>query len=176
LLENIQIYKKPIFKLDFKDIVIENKYTGKCDSCEALLYQDIYAVFANKNTNVCKAYCHICIHAGPGTIILNDSNVLGRTVYPRTLKQVLALTDMHDAVKRFCLVDKKTIEYDNEAIFITLDKNYLLWSDDIQTLYKYLESENYITRKFKTAKKINQYLETLEIVKIQSYKPAITFF
>jgi hypothetical protein len=175
----LELHNIPIYQVSFKDITINNlvKRNDQCYCCEANLYGDIYMLFDDYRTNIGKAYCHICMHSIVVVEISLKKMVVARVTYPRTLLQVLNGVLIDETVRRLCMTNKSDIVTDDNAVFLkdSYNKEYLLWAGNISDLYVYLNKPNYITKKYKRAEKIQQYLNTVEIVKIHAIKANVVF-
>ena len=162
---------KQIYEVDIKLCNISN---NKCNSCGSALYDDIYLVFSDLSKRECDPFCKICMHSA-GT---NKDAIIARSKYKHTLEQALAFTDMDDNVKDICLANKADIIQDSQAVYVTgkSGKKYLLWSGTIHDYYQYINSNNYISRKYdNNIKLIKEYFNTVSLVKIKQITPSVVF-
>lgn len=177
-----------VYDIDLKDIVINQDV---CFNCETPLYDDIYVIFEDKNSNIGKPVCSICLHSKfdltshrflpvSGDYLYAENHVIGRTKYPRTVKQVINMIETDETVKDILLQTFASMYVDLfhssicvmylnfEYNKISTQKNvkYLGWNSTVNQFISYVNGDSYdsnIFSKFSTRQAAIKYIQSCNV-------------
>lgn len=151
---HIDILSINVYIVKYEDIIIDNidKENNICANCNTPLYDDIYVLFKNPQSNIGKSYCAICMHCQyneDGTIcrngykIYSSTDILARTIYPVKVSQIISTIKTSAIVQEILLLSFSSMhmEYDDETNIFLLkssSKNYIGWPYDLNSYNKYI--------------------------------------
>ena len=143
---------QPIYLVDYQDI-----NTGdRCAKCNTPLHGDIYIICPDKKSNTGIPYCPICLHSSfdsetskyhpDGILLYTTDDIIVRTSYPTTTKQIIDSLPIDDVVKDIIYQSYQPLciesYYNSKAIYInhanlTSQKKYIGWNGDINQYISY---------------------------------------
>lgn len=150
---NIFNLAQEVYEVTWGQIKVTNRQyeNDRCDICDTPLYEDIYLLLPNKESNIARAACPVCLHSNfnvsdnkpvyyPSGFRIYDKEVIVRTVYPRTMEEILP-PELSPLKKEVLLASREPKSArrlgDSQAVYFGSTPEgykYLLWTGRLSEL------------------------------------------
>jgi hypothetical protein len=155
----IQEITQPLWRVKYYEIQIYNDEidSNRCVKCLTPLYDDVYGVFSNTKTKMCRSYCAICMHTKFNCSLMNlsgervykETDTIARFKYPKSAKEIIDTIPVDNDVKNIYklsfgktpqdyILNKKK-EDKNKALYLGFrgGLEYFGWDGSFEEFYEY---------------------------------------